>query len=174
MNQLTTATVTMTSLEISELTGKRHDNVLADIRTMLAELGLMSPDFSGHIKIPMPRGGEREIEVFKLPKRECLILVSGYSLALRAKIIDRWQELEAQVSQPAFVIPQTLPDALRLAADLADKVQEQAKQIEADAPHVNFSKVIENSKGAIPIGVFAKLMGIKGLGTNQKARYRAH
>ena len=30
--------LTMTSLEIAELTGKRHDNVMRDIRSMLVEL----------------------------------------------------------------------------------------------------------------------------------------
>lgn len=30
--------MTMTSREIAELTGKRHDNVMSDIRKMLTEL----------------------------------------------------------------------------------------------------------------------------------------
>jgi hypothetical protein len=36
----------MSSREIAELTGKRHDNVLADIRKMLGELGNHSTEFS--------------------------------------------------------------------------------------------------------------------------------
>ena len=80
----------MSSLEIAELTGKQHKDVLYDIRKMLDELGVLAADFSATRKV---RG--REYEVFNLPKRETLILVSGYSVTMRSTIIDRWQELES-------------------------------------------------------------------------------
>lgn len=38
MSEITLPAQTMTSCEIAELTGKRHDNVLRDARAMLAEL----------------------------------------------------------------------------------------------------------------------------------------
>ena len=53
---------TMTSREIAELTNKEHKNVLADIRTMLDDLGLASADFSADLPDaygrpqPTPRG----------------------------------------------------------------------------------------------------------------------
>ncbi|MGH5446101.1 Rha family transcriptional regulator, partial [Klebsiella pneumoniae] len=34
--------ISMTSLEIAELTGKRHDNVIRDVRKMLEELNGLS------------------------------------------------------------------------------------------------------------------------------------
>lgn len=82
---------TMSSREIAELTGKEHKHVLADIRKMLDSLGGTLADFSAdlHDAYGRPQPG------FNLPKRECLILVSGYNVELRARIIDRWQELEA-------------------------------------------------------------------------------
>lgn len=86
--------LTMSSREIADLCEKRHDHVMVDIRKMLEELGLHAPDFSGAYKTD--RGNK--YECFHLPKRETLILVSGYKLVLRAAIIDRWQELEQQVA----------------------------------------------------------------------------
>jgi len=41
---------TMSSREIAELTGKRHDHVMRDIRTMLEELKLTGPSFGGSYK----------------------------------------------------------------------------------------------------------------------------
>ena len=84
--------LTMSSLEIAELTGKRHDNVMRDIQGMLGELGGV---LSFEDTYTNPQNGQ-SYPIFNLPKREALILVSGYSVAMRAKIIDRWQELEAK------------------------------------------------------------------------------
>ena len=47
MKTLTIAVTSMSSLEIAELTGKRHDNVMADIRNMFEDLGILATDFSG-------------------------------------------------------------------------------------------------------------------------------
>ena len=92
---------TMTSREIADLTGKEHKNVLADVRHMLFDLGQAAAEFSATASVPGPNGSTRHIEVFNLPKRETLILVSGYSALLRARIVDRWAELERAASDPA-------------------------------------------------------------------------
>ena len=91
MKSVSVVVKSMSSLEIAELTGKDHAKVLIDIRKMLDELGILTSDFSTVRKV---RG--KEYDVFNLPKRETIILVSGYSVAMRAAIVDRWQELEAK------------------------------------------------------------------------------
>lgn len=90
---------TMTSREIAELTGKRHDHVMTDIRKMLSELGLTSTEFSGDL----PDSYGRMQPCFNLPRRECMILVSGYSIPMRARIVDRWEALETGKAVPSMV-----------------------------------------------------------------------
>lgn len=84
----------MSSREIAKLTGKLHRNVMRDATNMLVELhGLEVALKFEHYYIAS--NGKRNPELL-LPKRETLILVSGYSVELRARIIDRWMELEEQ------------------------------------------------------------------------------
>ena len=108
MNELINVanTVTMSSLEIAKLTGKEHKNVLADIKGMLKELELGELTFQLSYKSEQ----NKELPCYNLPKRECLILVSGYSIKLRTAIIDRWQELESK--QPKQ-LPTTYIEALQ-------------------------------------------------------------
>ena len=109
--------VTMTSSEIADLTGKEHKNVIRDIRTMLDELKEDGSDLSHVQEVKDMRG---YTACFKLPKRETLILVSGYSVELRARIIDRWQELEAKAAQPHPVALTQAEQDIRIAVLLAD------------------------------------------------------
>ena len=90
-------TLTMTSLEIAELTGKRHDNVMRDIRSMLAELH-GEGDVLKFEDISLDAYG-REQPCFKLDHEHTMTLVTGYSVKLRHTVIKRWQELEAQVKK---------------------------------------------------------------------------
>ncbi|PLY41203.1 hypothetical protein CSZ94_17330 [Janthinobacterium sp. ROICE36] len=87
----------MTSREIAELTGSTHDAVLKTIRRLLAE-GVVSGNETPY---KHPQNSQTYSE-FLLSFRDTMVVVSGYSAELRAKIIDRWQELEAkQLAVPA-------------------------------------------------------------------------
>jgi phage regulator Rha-like protein len=113
----TSHAVTMTSGEIADLTGKEHKNVIRDIRTMLDDLKADGSDLS-HVQEDKDARGYTAC--FKLPKRETLILVSGYSTELRARIIDRWQILEAKAAQPQPVALTQAEQDIRIAVLLAD------------------------------------------------------
>lgn len=144
----------MDSREIAALTGKNHADVCRDIRAMLEGLEVDESKFAS-----VYRGGNGEDRrCYVLPKRECLILASGYSVRLRAAVIDRWAELEAQ---QAPKLPATYAEALRLAADQAERIEAQALQIEQQAPAVAFVDRYVEAKATQPIRAVAKILGIK-------------
>lgn len=155
MKELTTMSETMSSLEISELTGKRHDHVMRDIHNMLNALEIDAPKF-GETYLD---NSNRLQKCFKLPKRECLILGSGYDVKLRTKIIDRWIELETN----QFRLPQTYSEALRELAN-SNEQKEKAllelssanKTIEENKPKIVFADSVVGSSNSILVRQFAK------------------
>lgn len=159
MNLIKTSSITMSSMEIAELCDKRHDHVMRDIRKMLAELNIDTPQFWG---VYQAENGQ-SYECFNLPRRECDILISGYNIKYRAAIVDRWQELESKL-MPA--IPKTYAAALQLAADQARQIEEQEKALAIAAPKVDFYDAVAGSKDCIDIGKAAKTLAIKGYGRN--------
>ncbi|WP_337076677.1 phage regulatory protein/antirepressor Ant [Aeromonas dhakensis] len=141
----------MSSVEVAELTGKRHDNVLADIRKMLAEI--QSPEKSGDY---IDRIGRTQ-PCLMLDKDESLCLVAGYSAVLRMRIIRRWQELEAQQGPK---VPRTYAEALLEAGRLAMELDQAQATIAIQAPKAEFAdRVAGADKGAL-IGNFAKTVGL--------------
>ncbi|HEV2594150.1 MAG TPA: phage antirepressor KilAC domain-containing protein [Sphingomicrobium sp.] len=155
MNEITTfAEATMSSREIAALTGSTHDNVLKTVRS-LVERGVI---FGNETPYRHPQNGQMYSE-FLLSFRDTMVVVSGYSAELRARIIDRWQDLEKGAAA-AFQIPRTMSEALRLAANQAEQIETQQKLIEKQAPAVEFAHAVKNTNDAISIGDMGRLLGI--------------
>lgn len=142
--------VTMSSREIAELTGASHDNVLKTVRALVAK-GVVSGNETPYIH---PQNGQTYTE-FRLSYRDTMVVVSGYSVELRARIIDRWQELEAQ-QQPR--IPQSLSEALRLAADQAEQIERQQQALAIAAPKAEFVDRYVVADGSMSFRQVAKLL----------------
>jgi hypothetical protein len=82
----------MSSREIANVTGKRHDNVLRDIAAMLKDLKV---DLLRFEDIYLD-GRNREQLQYLLDREHTDCLLTGYSAPMRMKVIRRWRELEQQ------------------------------------------------------------------------------
>ena len=140
----------MSSLLIAEITGKRHQDVIRDIENVLDQAEIEAAQFCAPIK--MVSG--QTAKAYFLPRRECDLVVSGYSVKYRLAIIDRWHELE---SKQSFQIPQTMGEALRLAADLSEKVTEQAAALTLAAPKVEFYDTVTESDSVCQMAIAAQV-----------------
>lgn len=153
MNQLTVAggmPMTMSSREIAELTGKEPSHVNRDIRAMLDALA-DDPELD-HVREEKDARGYTA--AFHLGRELTYTLLAGYSIALRRRVVARWQELEAQ---QAPALPATYLDALRAhlaseekAAALAIEVQKKEQALVEAAPKVEFvERYVQASSGAL-------------------------
>lgn len=116
MNDIQIFKNTMSSLEIAELTGKQHSNVMRDIRNILEQLEEKHKfNFELMFKITkLGNNAERKDPYYLLTKKDCLLLASGYDANLRAKIINRWEELEAEKQDKVEKkLPKTYLEALK-------------------------------------------------------------
>ena len=171
-NLTSSQTITMSSREIAELTGKQHKNVLEDARKMIEELGLTLADFTANL----PDAYGRMQPVLCLPKRESIILVSGYNITLRAKIIDRWQELEAQQQSNMLVLPNfTDPAEAAIAWATEYKAKQLAlKQLEVAKPKVEFVDTFVDRGSNRNITSVAKELGITAIALGKWLRAKGY
>lgn len=97
----------MSSREIAQICGKRHDNVIRDILRMFKDLELEIPKKEDSSNLRNDHHSDfRAIYDYRNFVSEILLnfeltitLISGYNVVLRNRIIKRWQELELQQQQ---------------------------------------------------------------------------
>ena len=116
----------MTSLQIAEITGKAHKDIMRAIRNMEpAWENVCGRKFAlTSREVNQPNGGTRETSCYSLNKEECLYIATKFNDEARAKLIKRWKELEEQHQKPS--VPQNYLEALKSLVKAEEEKQQLA------------------------------------------------
>jgi phage regulator Rha-like protein len=123
----------MTSLEIAELTGKNHFDLMRAIRKMEpawektcgCKFALTSRT------VIQPNGGTREVPCYQLTKTECLYIATKFNDEARAKLVLRWEALERQEQERRQQL--CLPSPQKILAMADDIIGTGLRMLNADA-----------------------------------------
>lgn len=157
---------TMTSLEIAELVGKRHDNVKRTIETLMESGVIVRPQIEDEPGVDA-MGRSRKTQVYRFAgeqgKRDSIIVVAQLSPEFTASLVDRWQELESQLAKPRELsrleLIQMALESEQEKLRLEEDKRALEHRIEEDAPRVAFAKQVEVSEGSISVAQAAKILG---------------
>lgn len=116
----------MTSMEIAQVTGKPHNDVLKAIRKMEeAWVKVQGGNFSLLQKIyELPNGGKKSTPFYSLTKTECLYVATKFNDEARARLVLRWETLEREQRQQTTAIrklPVTDGDVLAEAERIVER-----------------------------------------------------
>lgn len=153
--------LTMSSREIAELTGKRHDNVMRSIELLVTKGVIRSPQFEETEEINnlgLPRQVQQYCFCGDQGKRDSIVVVAQLSPEFTARLVDRWQELEAQAAPalPNFADPVA---AARAWADARELEQKATAALALAAPKAEYVDRYVRAGGAKGFREVAKLLG---------------
>lgn len=157
---VSSGTVSITSREIAELVDSRHDNVRVTVERLAS---------SGVIALPATQekatGGRPSIEyVFsgEQGKRDSIVVVAQLSPAFTARLVDRWQELEAKVARFDPVAVLADPAAMRgLLLTYTEKVLALEEVVAVQAPKVETHDRIAAAEGSLCMRDAAKVLQMR-------------
>lgn len=163
----------MSSREIAELTGKRHDNVLRDIKALIEQgaIGLLNFEESSY-----RNSQNKEQPEYLLDFDATMTLVTGYNAVLRAKVIRRWRELEEK--NHSIALPKTYKEALKallIEVEAREQLEAQNAQLAAreaeNQPKVAFYEAVKKSESTCLVRVLARYLKQNGYDTGQNRLY---
>ena len=167
-SQIVARAIEMSSLEISELVGSRHDNVRKTIER-LVDRGVIQQPALQEVKNHLGQG----VATYMVCKRDSFVVVAQLSPEFTAALVDRWQELE---SKPVFDYAAALNDPRTLLALLTDNVKKVValeannselshenlmleQKVVADAPKVDFFNAVITSTSIHSVREVAQSIG---------------
>ena len=147
-NEISNQTPTMSSREIAELVESRHDSVK---RTIERLAGKALIGFTPSVETSHEGAGARDVEVYLVGKRDSYVVVAQLCPEFTARLVDRWQELEAAAATLAPALPDFRSPAIAARA-WAEQFEARAAAeatIAEQAPKVDLYERLLNAGGLI-------------------------
>lgn len=163
------------SVKVAEVFGKMHKNVLKSIRNILgAAQNLAHKTWFHQVTYIDAQGKTQPMFLMNRDGFSLLAMSLTGERALQFKVgfIQQFDMMEQALKEIAPAIPQTFAQALRLAAEQAETIEAQQKQLAEQAPKVNFAKALEIAGESILIGQLAKLICQNGINTGEIRLYQ--
>lgn len=159
MNYLEANTKTMTSREIAAVVEKRHDNVKRTIETLAINGVIVRPQIEDEQSADS-MGRTRTESVYLIGKRDSYVIVAQLSPEFTARLVDRWQELEAEQKAPA---PRELTrmDLLKMAMEAEQERLLLAAKVEEMQPTVAAYDRLTDATNTVTMTDAAKQLKIK-------------
>jgi len=155
---------TMTSLQIAEITGKRHSDVMRAIRTMEDAWSKVNGRNFALVEYTDAKGEKRPC--YSLTKTECLYIATKFNDEARAKLVLRWETLERAEAERHPNVPTTFKEALLLAVAQQEQIEqqqaliaEQAGAISEMQPKVSYCDIILQSPSTVTVTQIAQDYG---------------
>lgn len=159
-------TLKMTSLQIAELTNKRHDNVRTIIRDLVNTGIIRLPEIE-EVKNHLHQTVTHYVFEGEQGERDSIVVVARLSPEFTGQLVDRWRELEQQLANPQPVLPATYLDALKALVSSEEEKQqvtyqleEAKKEIAVAAPKVDHFDITMNSDRTTKASTVAGYLGI--------------
>jgi anti-repressor protein len=150
------------SLQVAETFEKRHDHVMRDISSIRKDVPNFGEMFS-ETNIPDSYGRGRR--AFYMNRDGFTLLAMGFTgrkaMRFKLKYIEAFNSMETQI-KTGYTIPNSYAEALKLAAEQAEKIEQQQQALEIQAPKVTFADAVSTSKTSISITTLAKLLKQNG------------
>ncbi len=161
MNQLIANNIQMTSVDIAEIVGKEHKNVMRDIRNEIKSLGEKVGQL---IFEPTERidSHNRKQPIYQFGKDGAMQLALKYDATTRYKVIKRIEELEGK-QHPQFKLPQNYKEALIQLAETVDENDHLKEEIENNREKVVLANAVTASDEGLLIEAAAKYMRQNGV-----------
>lgn len=156
-----TEAVTMSSLELVEFINSQRGKGEADLAHsdfLKKVLQVLGEKDAGNFSCIYKDSMNRKKPCYIFQKREACLMAMSYSYDLQAKVFDKMTALEAKSTHK---IPETLPEALRLAADLADGLAKVEAKLALVAPKAEALDLISAGKDTLTMTQVAKVLGVK-------------
>lgn len=157
------------SVKVARVFEKQHKNVMKSIRNILGSAqNLANQKWFAETTYTDAQGKRQPMFLMNRDGFSLLTmsLTGEKTMAFKVAFIEQFNRMEQAIKElaPATpAIPQTFAQALRLAAEQAETIEAQQKQLEAQAPKVAFATAIINSPSSCGIDELAKLLKQNGV-----------